>query len=194
MEIKNIKEELKKHLSPYRYDHSLRVAETAKSLAKHYHIDEPKAYITGLLHDIAKELSEEENQYWIEKYHLNKNLNEEKNRKIKHADIGAVIAKEKYHLDENCCNAIKYHTIGNKDMDTLAKIIYIADKIGREKIPEELKPVEQLAYKNIDEALLYCIEQQEKKLKEKGIKTHKDTQELLEKLKRKKNSINRKGN
>ena len=57
MEIKNIKEELKKHLSPYRYDHSLRVAETAKSLAKHYHIDEPKAYITGLLHDIAKELS-----------------------------------------------------------------------------------------------------------------------------------------
>ena len=194
MEIKNIKEELKKHLSPYRYDHSLRVAETAKSLAKHYHIDEPKAYITGLLHDIAKELSEEENQYWIEKYHLNKNLNEEKNRKIKHADIGAVIAKEKYHLDENCCNAIKYHTIGNKDMDTLAKIIYIADKIGREKIPEELKPVEQLAYKNIDEALLYCIEQQEKKLKEKGIKMHKDTQELLEKLKRKKNSINRKGN
>ena len=79
-------------------------------------------------------------------------------------------------------------------MDTLAKIIYIADKIGREKIPEELKPVEQLAYKNIDEALLYCIEQQEKKLKEKGIKMHKDTQELLEKLKRKKNSINRKGN
>lgn len=194
MEIKNIKEELKKHLSPYRYDHSLRVAETAKSLAKHYHIDEPKAYITGLLHDIAKELSEEENQYWIEKYHLNKNLNEEKNRKIKHADIGAVIAKEKYHLDENCCNAIKYHTIGNKNMNTLAKIIYIADKIGREKIPEELKPVEQLAYKNINEALLYCIEQQEKKLKEKGIKTHKDTQELLEKLKRKKNSINRKGN
>lgn len=194
MEIKNIKEELKKNLSPYRYDHSLRVADTAKKLAKHYHIDEPKAYITGLLHDIAKELSEEENQYWIEKYHLNKNLNEEKNRKIKHADIGAVIAKEKYHLDENCCNAIKYHTIGNKDMDTLAKIIYIADKIGREKIPEELKPVEQLAYKNINEALLYCIEQQEKKLKEKGIKTHKDTQELLEKLKRKKNSINRKGN
>jgi nicotinate-nucleotide adenylyltransferase len=185
MEIKNIKEELKKHLSPYRYDHSLRVAETAKSLAKHYHIDEPKAYITGLLHDIAKELSEEENQYWIEKYHLNKNLNEEKNRKIKHADIGAVIAKEKYHLDENCCNAIKYHTIGNKNMNTLAKIIYIADKIGREKIPEELKPVEQLAYKNIDEALLYCIEQQEKKLKEKGIKTHKDTKELLEKLKQK---------
>lgn len=190
METEKIKKELKKNLSSYRYDHSLRVAETAKSLAEEYHIDKQKAYIAGLLHDIAKELTEKENKYWIEKYHLDKSLNEEKNKKIKHADIGAVIAKEKYHITQDIYNAIKYHTIGNKSMDTLAKIIYIADKIGREKIPEELKPVKQLAYTNIDEALLYCIEQQEKNLKEKGIKTHKDTKELLEKLKReKKNSI-----
>ena len=190
METEKIKKELKKNLSSYRYDHSLRVAETAKSLAEEYHIDKQKAYIAGLLHDIAKELTEKENKYWIEKYHLDKSLNEEKNKKIKHADIGAVIAKEKYHITQDIYNAIKYHTIGNKNMDTLAKIIYIADKIGREKIPEELKPVKQLAYTNIDEALLYCIEQQEKNLKEKGIKTHKDTKELLEKLKReKKNSI-----
>lgn len=190
METEKIKKELKKNLSSYRYDHSLRVAETAKSLAEEYHIDKQKAYIAGLLHDIAKELTEKENKYWIEKYHLDKSLNEEKNKKIKHADIGAVIAKEKYHITQDIYNAIKYHTIGNKSMDTLAKIIYIADKIGREKIPEELKPVKQLAYTNIDEALLYCIEQQEKNLKEKGIKTHKDTKELLEKLKReKKNPI-----
>ena len=190
METEKIKKELKKNLSSYRYDHSLRVAETAKSLAEEHHIDKQKAYIAGLLHDIAKELTEKENKYWIEKYHLDKSLNEEKNKKIKHADIGAVIAKEKYHITQDIYNAIKYHTIGNKSMDTLAKIIYIADKIGREKIPEELKPVKQLAYTNIDEALLYCIEQQEKNLKEKGIKTHKDTKELLEKLKReKKNPI-----
>ena len=190
METEKIKKELKKNLSSYRYDHSLRVAETAKSLAEEHHIDKQKAYIAGLLHDIAKELTEKENKYWIEKYHLDKSLNEEKNKKIKHADIGAVIAKEKYHITQDIYNAIKYHTIGNKNMDTLAKIIYIADKIGREKIPEELKPVKQLAYTNIDEALLYCIEQQEKNLKEKGIKTHKDTKELLEKLKReKKNPI-----
>lgn len=194
MKIEKIKKELKRSLSPYRYDHSLRVAEFAKSLAEQYHIDKEKAYIAGLLHDIAKELTEEENKYWIEKYHLDKNLNEEKSKKIKHADIGAIIANEKYHITQDIYNAIKYHTIGNKNMDTLAKIIYIADKIGRKEIPKELKPLKQLAYKNIDEALLYCLEQQEKNLKEKGIKTHKDTKELLEKLKRKKNSINRKEN
>ena len=93
-----------------------------------------------------------------------------------------IFIKEKYNLDDNICNAIKYHTIGNKNMDLLAKIIYIADKIGREKIPEALKPVKELAYQNINKALLYCLEKQKIRLKEKGIKIHDDTEELLKEL------------
>ena len=139
MDIETIKAELKNSLSPKRYNHSILVAEEAKKLAKHYHINEEKAYLTGLIHDIAKELTEEENIYWIKKGKLSKDLENKENINIKHADIGAVIAKEKYNLDDNICNAIKYHTIGNKNMDLLAKIIYIADKIGREKIPEITK-------------------------------------------------------
>ena len=108
MDIETIKGELKKSLSPKRYNHSILVAEEAKSLAKHYHINEEKAYITGLIHDIAKELTEEENIYWIEKGKLSKNLENKENINIKHADIGAVIAKEKYNFDDNICNAIKY--------------------------------------------------------------------------------------
>ncbi len=182
MEIKKIKKEIKKNLSPFRYNHSIRVAKIAKKLAKHYKLDQNKAYLTGLLHDIAKELSEEENAYWIKKYNLPKKLLEEKYKNIKHADIGAIIAKEKYHSDNDIYNAIKYHTIGNKEMNMLAKIIYIADKIGRTKIPEELKPVKKLAYQDINKALLYCIEKQELKLQEKGIKLHQDTKELKDLL------------
>ena len=70
-------------------------------------------------------------------------MQKEEYKNIKHADIGAIIAKEEYNLDNDICNAIKYHTIGNKDMDMLAKIIFIADKIGRKKIPEALKPVKK---------------------------------------------------
>lgn len=182
MDIRKIKTKLKKDLSHFRYDHSIRVAKEAKRLAKHYHIDKKKAYLTGLIHDIAKELTEEENNYWIKKGNLSSDLQKEEYKNIKHADIGAIIAKEEYNLDDDICNAIKYHTIGNKDMDMLAKIIFIADKIGRKKIPEALKPVKKLAYQDIDEALLYCLEKQETKLKDKGIKLHKDTKELLKKL------------
>lgn len=72
MTIEEIEKEVKEKLSPFRYDHSLRVAEEAKKLAVHYHIDEQKAYVAGILHDIAKELPEEESKQWIETYHLSK--------------------------------------------------------------------------------------------------------------------------
>ena len=182
MKIDQINEDLKNSLSPKRYNHSIMVAKEEKSLAKHYHINEDKAYLAGLIHDVAKELTEEENIYWIEKGKLSKDLENKENLNIKHADIGAIIAKEKYNLDDDICNAIKYHTIGNKSMDLLAKIVYIADKIGREKIPEALIPVKELAYQDIDKALLYCLEKQKIRLKEKGIKMHDDTKELLKEL------------
>lgn len=183
MTIEEIQKEVKEKLSSYRYDHSLRVAEEAKKLATHYHVDEKKAYVAGLLHDIAKELTEEENKQWIETYHLPNELLKDENKNIRHADIGAAIAKEKYHLDDEICHAIQYHTIGNKKMDLLAKIIYIADKIGRKSIPDDLLPVKTLAYQNIDQALLYCLEKQEKKLQQKGFAMHPATKELLASLK-----------
>lgn len=182
--INKIDTYLKENLSKKRYEHSLLVAKEAKSLAKIYHVDEEKAYLAGLIHDIAKELSEEENNYWIKKGNLADDLKNENYKKIRHADIGALIAKEKYNLDNDICNAIKYHTIGNKNMDTLAKIIYIADKIGRKEIPKELIPIKDLVKKDLNAALIYFIEKQNKNLISKNITPHKNTEELLQTLKK----------
>ena len=182
--INKIDTYLKENLSKKRYEHSLLVAKEAKSLAKIYHVDEEKAYLAGLIHDIAKELSEDENNYWIKKGNLAGDLKKENYKKIRHADIGALIAKEKYNLDNDICNAIKYHTIGNKNMDTLAKIIYIADKIGRKEIPKELMPIKDLVKKDLNAALIYFIEKQNKNLISKNITPHKNTEELLQTLKK----------
>ena len=182
--INEIDTYLKENLSKKRYEHSLLVAKEAKSLAKIYHVDEEKAYLAGLIHDIAKELSEEENDYWVKKGNLADDLKKENYKKIRHADIGAIIAKEKYNLDNDICNAIKYHTIGNKNMDTLAKIIYIADKIGRKEIPKELMPIKDLVKKDLNAALIYFIEKQNKNLISKNITPHKNTEELLQTLKK----------
>ena len=184
LNINKIDTYLKENLSKKRYEHSLLVAKEAKSLAKIYHVDEEKAYLAGLIHDIAKELSEDENNYWIKKGNLADDLKKENYKKIRHADIGALIAKEKYNLDNDICNAIKYHTIGNKNMDTLAKIIYIADKIGRKEIPKELIPIKDLVKKDLNAALIYFIEKQNKNLISKNITPHKNTEELLQTLKK----------
>ena len=129
--IEKIKTDLKDRVSEYRYEHSLMVADEAKNLAKKYNLDEDKAYVAGLVHDIAKEFTNEENTLLVNKYNLSKDLLLESNHKIIHADVGAVYVKEKYGFDDEICMAVRYHTIGNPNMSTFDKIIYIADKIGR---------------------------------------------------------------
>ena len=57
--IEKINEYLKNNLSEYRYEHSLLVANEAKLLAHHYNYNEDKTYLAGLVHDIAKEFTEE---------------------------------------------------------------------------------------------------------------------------------------
>ncbi len=178
-DIKKIKKDLKNNLTDFRYHHILRVAEEARKLANNYNYDEERAYVAALLHDIAREFTEEENKNWIEKYHLSKKLLQKEFRNLSHANIGAVVAKKHYGVENDICNAIKYHTIGNVSMDTLAKIILIADKIGRENLDPQMVEVKKVAYQNLDKAIVLYFEYEKERLKEKNIKLHSDTVELL---------------
>lgn len=180
--IEQIKKDLKKNLSEFRYDHSIMVAEESKKLAHQYHLDEEKAYVAGLVHDIAKEFSNEENVEWIEKYNLSKELLLPEFKKIIHADIGAVVVKEKYGLDEEICNAVHYHTIGNVPMELLDKIIFVADKIARKSNNPIIEQERNLAYKDIDKSLKLCLNTQKEKLERDGKKMHPITIQLLKEL------------
>lgn len=181
--VEEIKNKLKTLVNEKRYNHSLLVAEEAKKLAKIYNVDEDKAYLTGLCHDIAKDFTYEENKKWIEKYKLDSNLLDKNYEKLIHADVGALVVKEWYGFDDEMCNAIKYHTLGNNIMTTFEKIIFIADKIGRNKLSNELIQVKKLAYKDLNRSLLLFFEIQESFLKEDGKDLYPQTNELIKNLK-----------
>ena len=181
--VEQIKTFLEKNLTNFRYLHSLMVAEIARELALVYHVDEGKAYLAGLIHDIAKEFNEKKNKNFILKYGLSEKLLYDCYKELVHADIGALIAKEKFGFDEDICNAIKYHTIGNIYMDTFAKIIFIADKIGRKKLNSNLLKVKEFAYYGkLDQALLFFLLSQKKKLEKDCISMHPHTLCLIELL------------
>lgn len=182
--IEQIKKDLKNNLSEFRYNHSIMVAEESQRLARQYNLDEEKAYVAGLVHDIAKEFSDEENVEWIEKYHLSKELLLSEFKKIIHADIGAVVVKEKYGLDEEICNAVHYHTIGNVPMGLLDKVIFVADKIARKSNNPIIEQERNLAYKDIDKALELCLNTQKETLERDGKKMHLITIQLLKELKK----------
>ena len=180
--IEKIKKDLKENLSEYRYEHSLRVAEEASKLAKIYQVDGNVAYLVGLVHDIAKEFTEQENKKVLEESGIDiKNIDLSNNR-IAHADIGAIVAHERYGFTEEMCHAIKCHTIGDEKMNMLDKIIFIADKIEPGKDYPGIQEERYLAYKDIDQALILCIENNHKKLIANGKKINPRSVEILKSL------------
>lgn len=180
--IDSIKKDLKMNLSQYRYEHSILVAEEAKALAHTYQCNPEKAYIAGLVHDIAKEFTDAENQYWIEKYHLSRKWLSIEYAPIVHAEIGAVVIQEKYGLDLDICRAVRYHTIGHLPMSLFDKILFVADKIGRKNKNTEIQKISELAYQDLDAALLEIIVLEQKKLEKKGKTLHPETLKLLKSL------------
>lgn len=180
--VEKIKEDLKNIMSKSRYEHSIIVADEAKLLAKHYYVDENKAYVAGLVHDVAKEFSEEKNKKWIEKYSLSRDWLLPENKKIIHAEIGSYVVKEWYDFDEEICNAVKFHTIGDPSMNILAKIIFIADKIGRKNLSPFLEEQKEMAYKNIDKAIELNMLHLKEKLQQEGRNMHPNSLKLMKQL------------
>lgn len=181
--IDKIKSDMQEVMSSFRYEHSLRVADEAQRLARSYNLDGNAAYMIGLLHDNAKEISFLESKAVIEKYNLPLEWLNKENENILHALVGAYIARDKYDLNEEEFLAIKYHAIGNENMSFFAKIIFIADKVARNNLDSELEYIRIIAYINIDEAMERLLLYQQKRLEKRGLSLHKDTNKLLKKLK-----------
>lgn len=65
-----IKEDLKNILSEKRYNHSVGAAKVAIQLAKIYHEDEDICAITALVHDIAKEIPNDEKLIYVKENNI----------------------------------------------------------------------------------------------------------------------------
>lgn len=155
MEPEDLRESIKKQVKESRYRHSLGVEEVAYDLAFIYGYDATKAGIAALLHDCARDLSEEELFAKCVHYHLSVTEVERKRTVLLHAKVGAAIAQEIFGVeDEDILNAIIYHTTGRPAMSLLEKIIFTADYIepNRKPIPG-LNIVRELAYMDLDKAV-----------------------------------------
>ncbi len=158
--IEKIETDLKEILSEKRYNHSISVMNMAEELARVYGVDVVDAKIAGLLHDNAKEMSEEEMLKYAEKNNIEVTEFEMLNAKILHGKIGADIARKKYGISEQIAKAIEYHTTTNPEMDILAKIIYISDKIELTRKVEafDLDAERKRAKEDLDKTLLLIID------------------------------------
>lgn len=156
--LENIQKELKQTMSEKRYKHSIGVMKKAEELAKKYGVDTKIAAITGIAHDIAKELSNEEKIRYVTENHIEIDEIEKYNIGLLHAKIGADITKNKYGFTKNMQNAIEYHTTTNPNMDLLAKIIFVSDKIEENRDYQGVEELRKAVENDIDEAILNILD------------------------------------
>lgn len=155
MNYEKLEKQLKKKLDDSRYTHTLGVAYTCTCLAMRYNYDIDRAYLAGLLHDCAKCIDNDKKIELCEKNHIEITEIERKNPFLLHAKLGSLLAKKKYHIqDEAILSAIRWHTTGHPDMTMLEKIVFVADYIepNRKKQPN-LTEVRHLCFENLDQGL-----------------------------------------
>lgn len=172
--LEEVEKYAKETLSEKRFSHSIGVMNMAEELAVLYGVDVEKAKICGLAHDIAKEMSKEEALAYVEENNIEIDEVEKINTSLLHGKIGADIAKKKFGFDEQMQKAIIYHTTTDPEMDMLAKIVYVADKVemGRQCEKYDVEAERELARKDIDEVILLIINLNIEHLIEKGRMIH----------------------
>lgn len=160
MNLDQMRDCMKEVLKESRYRHSEGVEEVSCDLAVIYGYDAEKAGIAGILHDCAKNLSDEELLKECERYHLPITEIEHSCIFLLHAKVGAAYAKDKYNVvDEEILNSITYHTTGRPGMTLLEKIIFTADYIEpyRKPLPR-IDEIRRAAYKDLDIAVFMILE------------------------------------
>lgn len=175
---------LERLLKPSRYIHSIGVSKTAVKMARIFGVDEEKAYIAGLLHDCAKNLTQEENE--IKCKDLDVVLDEyEKNQPwLIHAKVGAELIKSEFGIDdEEISSAIRWHTLGKENMTDLEKIIYVADMTEPNRCYPEAEYLRKIAFENLDKAVLACTEATIEFNEAKGVTVHPNAYKIRDELK-----------
>lgn len=163
---------LKNKLIEKRYQHTIRVATTAYSLAQKHNCDVEETVIAGLLHDCVKHFSDKKLLKYCTKYNIKQSEAEEDNADLLHSKVGAYVARDKYNIDNpDIFNAIKYHTTGRPSMSILEKIIFISDYIepGRKPL-NRIDLIREIAEHDLNKAMMYILEDTLKFLETKNKK------------------------
>lgn len=161
---------LRSRLRPERYVHSLGVAETAGRLAERYGTDVRKARLAGLLHDVTKNLTAEEQREWLRKTGEDANDGLMRSPGVWHAVTGAYFVRDELGLtDEDIFRMIYWHTSGHAGMKTDEKTVYVADFVEPNRKYPGVESLRNLAFRNLDAAALegvsFCLIENVKKNK-----------------------------
>lgn len=138
-----------------RIDHILRVEQMAIELAQIHGVDQEKAALAGLMHDLAKYFKPARLLELAQQANLPIDSVDQANPHLLHAEVSAIVARTEFGItDLEILNAIANHTLGRPEMDQLSCIVFLADSLepGRGDTPE-LNQIRQAAQQDLSRAV-----------------------------------------
>ena len=166
-------------LNPNRVKHVLGCRDTAVKLAEHWGADVTDAARAGILHDITKAIDGPLQLTLCDAY--GKLLSDFSKRypKTLHALTGSLVAERIFGENKAVVDAIESHTTGKANMNTLEKIIYLADYIEPNRTIPVVEDLRRLSYPDMDAAMTLGLEMTLEHLNRQGAEVSPESQEAL---------------
>lgn len=154
-----LEEKVSDRVSEYRWKHIQGVISTAVDLAKECSVNQQKAYLAALFHDIAREYSSVDLLNQCQTYNIDIDPQERLYPILLHAKLGAYIAYNDFGVsDVDVLQAIRAHTYGSVSMTLLDEILFLADAIEPGRHIEWRQPiVDTLSQSGMKSAMIQCI-------------------------------------
>lgn len=175
-------------LTPPRYAHSIRVAVLARNLCTRFGFDPLTGYLAGIAHDMCKSAQDQTLLTLAGGDSLPISTIERDKPSLLHGRAAAVLLGTEYGVtDASILEAVRHHTFGKPNLDSLGKIVFVADKIepGRTGVNSDLR--KKILGSDLGEMTVLVLEKHISYLEERGKIVAESTYSMMENLKRRKN-------
>ena len=171
-------------LKPNRVAHVLGCRQTAEEMAAIFGADIADARRAALLHDITKALDGPLQLTLCREYGITLDDFSAQNPKTLHALTGSLVAQRIFGEKPEVVAAIRSHTTGKADMNTLEKIIYVADYVEPNRNFDGVERLRHFAYTDLDSALALGLTMTVELLYRQGREISPESLQALEYLER----------
>ncbi len=168
------------YLHPKRVPHVEGCAGEAVRLAERWGENTENACEAGILHDITKNLKDNEELKLCERYGIVLDNAERENGRLLHARTGAAFARDLFGIPDEIYSAIRWHTTAKPGMSLLEKIIYLADYIEPTRDFPGVDELRAEARRDLDAAMALGLKMSLEDIRSYGIEPYIDSVEAYD--------------
>lgn len=127
-------------------------------LAKRYGVDRLACRTAALAHDMFRDLSLSQLLLLSEIYGVELNDVERKNPVLLHGKLAAIYLRKRLGIeDRSVLNAVTYHTSGSLELDTLGKIVFLADSLEFSRAYDKVETLRKLSFRDLNTAVFEVL-------------------------------------